>query len=120
METIKNKLSNNVILEIVNRIVKAVDPEQIILFGSYAYGLPHKHSDLDILVVMKSDLPRHKRPIPIYAALFGLFIPKDIVVYTPEEIKAWENVPQAFITSIIRKGKIIYEKQPRPGQRVDK
>ena len=37
-------------------IVKAIPVEQIYLFGSYAYGTPHKDSDLDFYVVLKDDV----------------------------------------------------------------
>ena len=47
--------------EIVKRIVDNYKPEKIILFGSYAYGIPTKDSDLDLLIVKNSSLPRHKR-----------------------------------------------------------
>lgn len=105
------KITGELIEEIVERIVKAVDPEKIIIFGSYARGETRKHSDLDILVIMESELPRYKRAIPVNDALFGLIFPKDVVVYTPEEVKDWENVSQAFITTIVKTGKVVYEKQ---------
>jgi predicted nucleotidyltransferase len=38
-------------------IIKAIPVEQIYLFGSYAYGKPHKYSDLDLYVVLKDDVP---------------------------------------------------------------
>jgi len=38
-------------------IVNAIPVEQIYLFGSYAYGTPHKDSDLDLYVVIKDDVP---------------------------------------------------------------
>jgi predicted nucleotidyltransferase len=38
-------------------IVNAIPVEQIYLFGSYAYGTPHKDSDLDLYVVLKDGLP---------------------------------------------------------------
>jgi len=38
-------------------IINAIPVEQIYLFGSYAYGTPHKHSDLDLYVVLKDDVP---------------------------------------------------------------
>ena len=59
---------------------------------------------------MKSKLPRYKRSVPIYKALAGILIPKDIIVYTPEEVIEWSDVPQAFVTTVIAKGKSIYEK----------
>jgi predicted nucleotidyltransferase len=38
-------------------IVETVPVEEIYLFGSYAYGTPHKDSDLDLYVVLKDDAP---------------------------------------------------------------
>ena len=113
MKLIKvEKVDEEFLKEVVKRIVSAVDPEKIILFGSHAYGKPKKGSDLDLLVVVKeSSLPRYRRSVPIYKALAGILIPKDILVYTEKEIEEWSNVPLAFITTIIRKGKVIYERQ---------
>ena len=37
-------------------IIQTVPVEQIWLFGSYAYGTPHKDSDLDLYVVIKDDV----------------------------------------------------------------
>ncbi len=105
------KVDKALIDDIKNRIVEAVDPEKIILFGSFAYGKPSKDSDLDILVIMKSDLPRYKRSVPIYKALAGMLIPKDIIVYTPQEVEEWDNVPQAFVTTAVTRGEKIYEKE---------
>lgn len=99
-----------IIREVIRRIVTAVDPQRIILFGSHAYGTPHQQSDLDLLVVMESPLPRYRRAVPIYQALAGLLIPKDVLVYTPEEIEAWSDVPEAFLTSVVRQGRVLYEK----------
>jgi len=36
-------------------ILEKVPTDQIWLFGSYAYGTPHKNSDIDIYIVMKDD-----------------------------------------------------------------
>jgi uncharacterized protein len=103
-------LTPSILKEIVNRIVDAVDPVKIILFGSYAYGFPRKESDVDILVIMETDRPRHKRPAIIHRALAGLLIPKDILVYTPAEIDEWREVSQAFVTQVMKKGVVVYDK----------
>jgi predicted nucleotidyltransferase len=97
--------------EIVKRIVTVYKPEKILLFGSYAYGNPTEDSDLDLLVVIKrSETPRYKRARVIRKNLWGLTdIPKDILVYTLEEIDEWKEVEEAFITSIMKKGKVLYE-----------
>ena len=96
--------------EIVKRIVDNYKPEKIILFGSYAYGIPTKDSDLDLLIVKDSNLPRHKRAREIRKYLWGISeIPKDIIVYTQEEIDDWKGVEEAFVTKVVKKGKILYE-----------
>jgi predicted nucleotidyltransferase len=104
-------LTEEILQEVVRRVVEAVDPDKIILFGSYAYGQPHEASDLDLLVIMPSDKPSWKRSIPIYNALRGLLISKDVVVYTPEEVEEWSEVPQAFVTTAFRRGRVLYEKK---------
>lgn len=104
MESITDEL----IQEIKNRIVSGVNPEKIILFGSYAYGTPTKDSDVDLLVIMPSDEPMHSRVTRIMKLVRDIHIPKDIIVYTPQEVEKWKGASVAFITSIIRKGKVIY------------
>ena len=42
---------------IIQTITNTVPVEAIYLFGSYAYGAPHKDSDLDLYIVFKDDLP---------------------------------------------------------------
>jgi len=98
--------------EIVKRIIDNYKPEKIILFGSYAYGIPTKDSDLDLLIVKDSSLPRPKRAREIRKYLWGISeIPKDIIVYTQKEIDDWKEVEEAFVTKIVKKGKILYEDQ---------
>ncbi|MFN7658777.1 MAG: nucleotidyltransferase domain-containing protein, partial [Dolichospermum sp.] len=49
-------LSTEFLNEITHRLVTALEPEQIFLFGSYAYGEPTEDSDVDLLVIIsKSD-----------------------------------------------------------------
>jgi len=85
--------------------------EGTVLKPDYAEGNQKEDSDLDILVIMNSSLPRYKRSVPIYKALAGILIPKDIIVYTPKEVEEWENVSQAFVTCAISKGKVLYAKK---------
>jgi len=100
--------------KIVNRIVDNYNPEKIILFGSYAYGHPDEESDLDLLIIKKSNLPRHKRAREVRKFLWGITdIPKDIIVYTQEEIDEWKNVEEAFITNVIKNGRVLYGNKKR-------
>ena len=97
--------------EITKRIINNYKPEKIILFGSYAYGTPNEDSDLDLLVVVKgSDQPKRQRAREIRKHLWGVIDdPKDILVYTQEEIDEWKGVEEAFITSIMKRGRVLYE-----------
>jgi predicted nucleotidyltransferase len=95
--------------EIVRRIVGVIQPEKVILFGSRARDEARPESDIDLLVIAKSTLPRYRRSAPLYGALSDILISMDILVYSPEEVKEWSKVRQAFVTTAIREGKIIYE-----------
>jgi len=107
-------VSERTIKKMVDKIVKNYQPEKIILFGSYAEGLPEKDSDVDLLIIKDVDLPRHQRGKFVRKFLTEFRFPKDILIYTPDEIKKWEDCSFAFITSVINKGKVLYE-QNRPG-----
>ena len=97
---------------ILDTIVEKLSPLKIILFGSYAYGEPTIDSDIDLLVIVeKHKLPRYKRARELRKSLWGKsFIPKDILIYTIDEIEKWKNVKESFVASILEKGKIIYGK----------
>ena len=103
-------VTDKLLKEIVDRIVDTAHPEKIVLFGSRSRGDQRQSSDLDLLIVTASDEPRHRRSPAIYLALRDIQVPMDIVVYTPEEIAEWEGVRQAFITTAMREGKVLYER----------
>jgi len=105
------KVDEDLLEDIVHRILEVAQPEKIILFGSYARGDATEHSDIDILIIQHSDLPRHKRATPIRLALRGLFPSKDIVVYTPEEVEEWKSASTSFIASVLREGRVLYERK---------
>ncbi|HUY15752.1 MAG TPA: nucleotidyltransferase domain-containing protein [Terriglobia bacterium] len=94
--------------EAVRRILAAGSPLKIVLFGSRARGEAGPGSDLDLLIVEESHLPRYKRAARYLRALVGVFPAKDVVVWTPEEIEAWSRVPNAFVTTALREGKTLY------------
>jgi predicted nucleotidyltransferase len=98
--------------EVVRRIRATAEPERIILFGSRARGEDRAASDLDLLIVLNTALPRHKRPLPFYRALAGLGVAKDIVVYTPEEVEDWKTASCSLVATALREGQILYENQP--------
>ncbi len=97
--------------EVVRRMLAVGSPRKIVLFGSHARGDARAGSDLDLLVVEDiCEEPSHKRATAYRMALSGLHPDKDILVYTSGEIEEWAAVPQAFITTALREGRVLYEK----------
>ncbi len=96
--------------EIVKRIRDAVMPLKIVLFGSRARGTSKITSDFDVLVVNESQDERCKRAAPLYRMLADLPVEVDIMVYTPKEVEEWREVKEAFVTTAIREGKVLYER----------
>jgi len=111
VSSLKNQPNTALLDEVVHRIVKTINPEKVVLFGSGARGEMQSTSDLDILVIAPSALPRYRRSVPLYLALSNILMPMDIVVYTPEEVDEWRNVRQVFVTTALREGRVLYERQ---------
>jgi predicted nucleotidyltransferase len=97
--------------EIVRRLLSAGHPERVVLFGSRARSDSGPASDYDLLIVQRSNKPRYERAGAYYRALSDLPVEVDIVVFTPEEVEDWRSVPQAFVTTALREGRILYERK---------
>lgn len=93
----------------IDKIVETFDPRMVIVFGSVATGTAKDDSDLDILVVMESDMKLAKRASMIYRALAGEYVPMDIIVLTPEEFEEHRDDRYSFTSEIVRTGKVAYE-----------
>ena len=65
-----------------------------------------------MLLILTGAEPRYKHSPKYYRATHGPFPDRDIVVWTPEEIRAWSAVPNHFVTAALREGRVLYE---RPG-----
>ena len=103
-------MDQDLIADIVRRVVDTARPEKIILFGSRARGDARPDSDFDVLVIKESKEPRYCRSVPLYVALADLPVEVEVMVYTPQEVEEWSQVPQAFVTTAVREGTTIYER----------
>lgn len=92
----------------VRRIGDRFGPERIILFGSYAYGRPHRDSDVDLLVVMPA-ADETNQAIRITLAFERPF-PLDLIVRTPENLRRRLADGNWFLREVMEKGKVLYEK----------
>lgn len=100
--------SKQKIKKITDQIIKKYKPEKIILYGSFAYGKPHKDSDVDLLIVKRTKKIRTKRHLEVDRMLLNRNMPLDILVYTPKEIKERLLLRDFFIMDIIKQGKVLY------------
>jgi len=94
--------------ELVKRIVEAVQPVRIILFGSAARSTMGPDSDLDILVVVRDGVHRRKTAQAIYKCLRGLGVPKDVVAVTESDVRQFGKNPSLVIYPALNQGKDIY------------
>lgn len=98
------------IADIVAKIVFGYNPDRIILFGSYASGKPTEDSDLDLMVIKASELPRPQRTVQVRKMLYGAMIPIDLIVFTPDEIAEFEESKFSFVYEVLKTGKTLYER----------
>jgi predicted nucleotidyltransferase len=98
----------NPIDQVVARIVAAVQPLRIILFGSAARGSAGPDSDVDVLVVMPDGTPRRKTAQHLQRALSGVPAGVDILVTTPAALAAHRDNIGLIYRTILREGKELY------------
>ena len=100
---------SNYLDDIVSNLKANYTPEKIILFGSYSDGKYTKDSDIDLLLIKKTDKHPIWRRVEARKAS-GVKIPMDIFVYTPDEIKQLLADKSPFMSDVMKRGKILYER----------
>jgi predicted nucleotidyltransferase len=91
-------------------LIERIQPEKVVLFGSYADGTATPQSDVDLLVIMESDLRRDQRQEAISQALRPRRVPVDILAYTPVEVQQCMENPASFVRHILKTGKVVYDR----------
>jgi predicted nucleotidyltransferase len=107
-------VTEDVLSDIGQAIVREVAPERIYLFGSRARGDARTDSDIGLLIVESEPFsPDHSRWQEIKRvrrALSPFRIPKDILVYTAAEVAKWQYTVNHIIARALREGKLLYER----------
>jgi len=104
-------LSNNEIQNIVNIIITGYQPEKIIIFGSYSQGTANDSSDLDLLIVKKTNENFFKRNREIRHLFNPMPVPMDLLVYNPSELSEKQSVINHIVNIAMKEGKIVYERK---------
>ena len=98
----------NEIEEVARKIGVQTEAKAVVLFGSHARGQAAADSDVDLLVIAESDLPRHKRSRQLHLMFKPYPFAMDILVYTPKEVETEREFELSFISRVLREGKRLY------------
>jgi len=94
--------------ELVSRIVAAVHPLRVVLFGAAARGQAGEGSDVDVLVVMPEGTHRRETMEFLHTRLFGIPVAVDVLVATPSDLERHRSNPGLIYRTILEEGKEIY------------
>jgi len=108
MEGRRKTVSEEILQEIVRRIVAAVRPDRIILFGSAARGKMGPNSDVDLLVIKRGKYHRRRVTGKIYRNMFGVGQAVDVIVVTPEEVEKYRDTHCLVIKPALQQGREVY------------
>lgn len=105
--------SNKDIEKAKNTILKALDADQIILFGSYARGDYNKDSDIDLMVIIEGKIDR-KEKNKILDKMAIIFFENnlnvDFLIETKEDIEKYRNIIGTIIKTALEQGRILWKK----------
>ena len=95
-------------------IVDEVDPEQVILFGSHARGDAREDSDVDLIVIEAEPFGEGRCQLSemtrIREAIKDFKVPKDILVFSLEDVEYWRDSLNNVLARALREGKVLYER----------
>jgi len=100
---------DNVLDEIVQRLVKAYEPERVYLFGSKARGEEGPDSDYDLMVVVPDHAPpERQRSRLAYQVLRGTGIAADVLVWTRQAFDERLHLKASLPYAIVSEGRLLY------------
>jgi predicted nucleotidyltransferase len=107
-------VSSDQLALLAERIIRLVNPRQVVLFGSRARGTAREGSDIDLLIVgdrslderwsRRREIGRIRRNLPFVG------VPIDILFFTPEEVERWRDTTNHVVSEALREGKVLYER----------
>jgi len=108
------RVDERLLQQMTTAIVEVVDSEQVILFGSRARGAAGTDSDIDLVVIEAEPFgpgrDRGAEENRLWRALAKFRVPKDILVYSREEVDYWRYSLNHVLACALREGKVLYER----------
>ncbi len=100
----------SILKNLVDTLVREIEPDRIILFGSRARGESADRSDYDLCVLKTGVTHRRDLAKKIYRLLYDLNAPVDVIVETPERFAQLKHKRHLIYKTIAVEGQVIYEK----------
>ena len=94
----------------VRRIVDDFEPQQIVVFGSWARGEAKEDSDVDLLVVMPFEGSKRDLQVSMRLALSEFDVPVDLIIASPQDIALKRDWNGLIYKEAYREGRIAYER----------
>ncbi len=102
-------LTTHEIENLVGSIVARLRPQKVIVFGSYAKGMATARSDLDLFVLMNTDLPMTRRADGVRPLISRMPVRVDVLIYTPEEMEAYSGDESSIVSTVLRTGWTVFD-----------
>jgi predicted nucleotidyltransferase len=102
--------AQEIIQDILKKLVVSYSPQKVILFGSYAYGNPGPDSDIDLLVIKET----RERFIDRWVTVRRLLsdptrtLPLEVIVLTPVEVSNRLDIGDQFLAEILERGEVLH------------
>lgn len=111
MERTDPQITDALLSELTNRLVEALQPDKVILFGSQAWGTPDDSSDIDLYVIVPESSERPvQRARRARACIGDVRTPLDILVRTRAEADKYRHLYASLECQVFEKGRVLYER----------
>ena len=110
-----DRVTDQMLRQMVATIVAVAHPERVVLFGSWARGEARDDSDVDLIVIqpLPFDETRSRRAeaARVYAALAHYRVPKDILLYSRDEVDRLRASRSHVLARALEEGTVMYERR---------
>ena len=107
-------VTDELVSQMVDMIVREADPLQVYLFGSHARGDATEESDVDFLVVERGDFGPERSRLDeegrLSRALTRFGVPRDVLVYSADEVEWRKTGRNNVVARAIREGRLVYDR----------
>lgn len=114
--TAKNIVALSSVIELSERIAREFNPKRIILFGSYAYGMPKEYLDVDLPVIMPFEGKGFQKSLEILNRLDPGFSVDAVVRRSDDAARRYAEF-DPLIREAFDKGIVLYERNGSPCMR---